>query len=102
MEASAIFATMEQNEAALARKWKGACVQVHGFVGDVSEGPLGGIHVTVTDGGKFNMLNRIRCEPKDAKTATKALDLVVGQEIVVKGVGGREVMKSLGLEQCDW
>jgi len=99
VEVKDIFAMMESNEAALARTWKGSCVRVHGFVKDITEGPLGGILVTVNDGNKYDPLHVIRCEPKNE---SKALSLRSGQEIILKGVGGIEVMQSLNLDQCDW
>ena len=98
VDASDIFAMMKQNEAALARSWKNSCVKVRGKVKGISEG-VRGITVRVDDGQKFNIVDNIMCDPVDEK---KALTLKKGQDIIVKGIGGAEVMGSLALKKCDW
>ena len=99
VEASTLFAAMEENEAKVAHQWKGTCMKVHGWVKDVSEGPLGGLTVRVNHGKKYDIVNNVVCRPIKPQ---EALELVAGQEIIIQGVGGAEVMGSLVLEQCSW
>lgn len=93
-----VMAMMEQNEAKVSRMWKGSCVKVSGVIKSIDEGPLGGLVVLISDGSRLSLHN-IHCKPVSEE---KALELSAGTPITAWGVGGNEIMGSLGLESCDW
>lgn len=89
---------LKENEAKVAKKWKGDCAKVEGVIQSIDSGFDDKPVIWISSGGQFEA-NRLMCKPDDED---EALELKKGEKITVWGIGGNEIAGSLVLEHCAW
>jgi hypothetical protein len=95
---AAVKIALQQNEASIAANWKNTCIRVSGTVHTIMSGIRDEPTVVISTGERFES-HKLYCKPADPSEAMK---LRKGQNLVVYGIGGGEMMGSLSLDGCAW